>query len=50
MAKRLTVLVGMLAILLLAAVPALAQQGQYTATGVLGEPYTRGRTPNPCTS
>ena len=48
MAKRLVVLVGMLAVMLAAAVPALAQpQGPITATGVLGPPDTSGPDPEP---
>ena len=46
MAKRLLVLVGMLAMMLVAAVPAFAQQqGPITATGVLGPPDTSGPDP-----
>jgi hypothetical protein len=46
MAKRLLVLVGMLAVMLVAAVPAFAQgQGPITATGVLGPPDTSGPDP-----
>lgn len=49
MAKRLLVLVGMLAVVLVAAaVPAFAQQqGPITATGVLGQPDTSGPDPEP---
>ena len=48
MAKRLLVLVGMLAVMLVAAVPAFAQgQGPITATGVLGPPATSGPAPEP---
>ncbi len=48
MAKRLIVLVGMLAVMLAVAVPALAQQqGAVTATGVLGPPDTSGPDPEP---
>ncbi len=48
MAKRLMVLVGMLAVMLAAAVPAFAQQqGAVTATGVLGPPDTSGPDPEP---
>ncbi len=48
MAKRLLVLVGMLAVMLVAAVPAFAQQqGPITATGVLGPPDTSGPDPEP---
>jgi hypothetical protein len=46
MAKRLLVLVGMLAVMLVAAVPAFAQQqGPITFTGVLGSPDTSGPDP-----
>lgn len=45
MLKRLMVFGGMLAVLLVAAAPAFAQQGPVTATGVLGEPYTEGQDP-----
>ncbi|MDP8951598.1 MAG: hypothetical protein M3N18_05070, partial [Actinomycetota bacterium] len=48
MAKRLVVLVGMLAVLLAVAAPvAFAQQGPITATGVVGEPFTRDQDPEP---
>ncbi len=48
MAKRLVVLVGVLAVMLVAAVPAFAQQqGPITATGVLGQPDTSGPDPEP---
>ena len=48
MAKKLLVLVGMLAVMLMAAVPAFAQeQGPITATGVLGSPDTSGPDPEP---
>lgn len=39
MAKRLMVLIGMLAMLFAAAIPAFAQQGQVTATGYLSPVY-----------
>ncbi len=39
MLKRLMVLGGMLAMMLVVAAPAFAQEGPITATGVLGEPY-----------
>jgi hypothetical protein len=45
MAKRLLVLVGMLAVMLVAAVSAFAQQGPIMATGVLGPPDTSGPDP-----
>ena len=46
MAKTLLVLVGMLGVMLVAAVPAFAQgQGPITATGVLGPPDTSGPDP-----
>lgn len=45
MLKRLMVLGGMLAMLLVVASPALTQAGPVTATGVLGEPYTEGEDP-----
>jgi hypothetical protein len=45
MLKRLMVLGGMLAMMLIAAAPAMAQAGPVTATGVLGEPYTEGEDP-----
>ena len=48
MAKRLAVLVAMLAVMLAVAVPAFAQQqGPITATGVLGQPDTSGPDPEP---
>ncbi len=48
MAKRLVVLVAMLAVMLTMAVPAFAQQqGPITATGVLGQPDTSGPDPKP---
>ena len=47
MAKRLIVLIGMLALLLTTAVPAFAQQGPVTAIGVLGQPDTSGPDPEP---
>lgn len=43
--KKLMVLGGILAMLLVAAAPAFAQEGSITATGVLGEPYTVGEDP-----
>lgn len=43
--KRLMVLGGMLALLLVAAVPVFAQEGPITATGVIGQPYTEGQDP-----
>ncbi len=45
MLKRLMVLVATLAMVLVVAGPAFAQQGPVTATGVLGEPYTEGEDP-----
>ena len=45
MLKRLMILGGMLAMMLVAAVPAFAQEGPVTATGVLGEAYTLGEDP-----
>jgi hypothetical protein len=48
MVKRLLVLVGMLAVMLAAAVPTFAQQqGPITATSVLGPPDTSGPNPEP---
>lgn len=48
MAKRLLVLMGMLAVMLVATVSAFAQQqGPVTATGVLGQPDTSGPDPEP---
>jgi hypothetical protein len=48
MVKRLLVLVGMLAVMLVTAIPTLAQQqGPITATGVLGPPDTSGPNPEP---
>ena len=48
MAKRLVVLVALLAVMLATAVPAFAQQqGPITATGVLGPPDTSGPDPEP---
>lgn len=45
MLKRLMVLGGMLAMLLIVAAPAFAQEGPITATGVLGDSYTEGQDP-----
>ncbi len=48
MAKKLLILIGMLAVMIVAAVPAFAQQqGPITATGVLGPPDTSGPDPEP---
>jgi hypothetical protein len=48
MAKRLVVLVALLAVMLATAVPAFAQQqGPITAAGVLGPPDTSGPDPEP---
>jgi hypothetical protein len=50
MVKKLLVLVGMLAVMLVVAIPAFAQgQGPITATGVLGPPTLAVRTPSPRT-
>ena len=46
-ASLLSALALMLAMVLTAAVPALAQQGPVMATGVLGEAYTQGQDPTP---
>lgn len=43
--RKLMVLGGMLTMLFVAAAPAFAQEGQVTATGVLGEAYTEGEDP-----
>lgn len=47
MLKRLMVLGGMLAMLLVVAAPAMAQADEYmhSGTGLLGEPYTEGQDP-----
>lgn len=45
MLKRLMILAATLAMMLVVAAPAFAQQGPVTATGVLGEPYTEGEDP-----
>ena len=48
MAKRLIVVVALLAVMLATAAPALAQgQGPIAATGVLGPPDTSGPDPEP---